>query len=57
MTADGGLCCSCPATLTEKYFVLPLAVRDLSGLFAAADFQWRSVRYLDVHKTDEPALR
>jgi hypothetical protein len=31
--------------------------RDLPRLFAASDFQWRSVRYLDVHKTDEPTLR
>jgi hypothetical protein len=31
--------------------------RDFPGLFAASDFQWRSVRYLDVHKTDEPTLR
>ena len=31
--------------------------RSLLRLFAAANFQWRSVRYLDVHKTDEPTLR
>jgi hypothetical protein len=23
----------------------------------ASDFQWRSVRYLDVHKTDDPTIR
>jgi Protein of unknown function (DUF2950) len=34
----------------------PFPIRR-SRLFVASDFQWRSVRYLDVHKTDDPTLR
>jgi hypothetical protein len=25
--------------------------------YPASDFQWRSVRYIDVHKADDPTLQ
>jgi hypothetical protein len=33
----------------------PLKLETVDGL--SSDFQWRSVRYLDVHKADDPTLR
>jgi hypothetical protein len=43
--------------MKESAVFLILTHAIVLGLFAASDFQWRSVRYLDVHKTDEPTLR
>jgi membrane protein YdbS with pleckstrin-like domain len=45
-----------PGAMKESAVFLILAHAIVLRLFAASDFQWRSVRYLDVHKTDEPTL-